>query len=228
MCYTESMNTKRCSVCGKVKPITEFYTTRPRKDGTVGRRADCKECVKERSKEWRSSHPRKRKKIALRYYHKIRLEALLHYSNGSLRCACCGERHIEFLTLDHIDGNGAGHRREIGSTRDMFGWLKRNGYPLGFQVLCFNCNCAKGSNSTCPHELERQGQYKPVDVDQFLNPERPYTSRNRLITYDDRTQSICEWANETGISRSTIALRIDRYGWSVHDALTKPSKRRKK
>jgi len=219
------MKTKRCTVCGQEKPISEFYITRPRKDGTMSYRADCKECVKKRSKKWVITHPRKRRKTAIEYYRRTRLEALLHYSNDSLKCACCGEDHLEFLTIDHINGNGAEHRREIGKTREMFQWLKSNDYPPGFQVLCFNCNCAKGSNGTCPHELERQGEYQATDIDLLLNPEHPYTSRNRLITYDGRTQSICEWANETGIHRSTIALRLDRYGWSVHDALTKPSKR---
>lgn len=220
--YTTCMETKCCSVCDKTKPVTDFYTTRPRKDGTTSYRADCKECVKKRSKKWRDEHPQKRRGIALRYYRKIRLEALLHYSSGSLKCACCGEGHIEFLAIDHIDGDGAAHRRKIGKTRAMFQWLKNNSYPPGFQVLCHNCNWAKGTNKTCPHELERQGEYDPVNIDAALNPILPYTSQNRIITYNDRTQSLQEWANETGIRGSTISLRLDRYKWTIEKALTVP------
>lgn len=44
---------------------------------------------------------------------------------------------------------------------------------------------------------------------------------SRMITAFGKTQSIMEWARETGISRSTIASRLDRWGWSVEDALTK-------
>ena len=43
---------------------------------------------------------------------KNRLQVLSHYS-PSLKCQCCGENHYEFLTIDHINGDGAKHRREI-------------------------------------------------------------------------------------------------------------------
>lgn len=71
-------------------------------------------------------------------------------------CACCGERGFEFLTIDHTHNDGAQHRREIGkgrSSASVLGWLKRNGYPTGFQVLCWNCNCAKAHHGgVCPHK----------------------------------------------------------------------------
>lgn len=31
-------------------------------------------------------------------------------------------------------------------------WLRRNNYPNGFQVLCHNCNMAKGFYGKCPHQ----------------------------------------------------------------------------
>ena len=31
-------------------------------------------------------------------------------------------------------------------------WLKKNDYPDGFEVLCWNCNLTKGSFGHCPHE----------------------------------------------------------------------------
>ena len=51
---------------------------------------------------------------------------------------------------------GRAHRREISgndnpATGDMYQWLKANSYPDGFQILCFNCNCAKGAYGECPH-----------------------------------------------------------------------------
>lgn len=61
---------------------------------------------------------------------------------------------FEFLTIDHIDGNGAEHRRTLkrgGIT--FYRWLINNGFPSGFQTLCYNCNCAKGQYGTCPHQL---------------------------------------------------------------------------
>jgi hypothetical protein len=79
---------------------------------------------------------------------RTKTEVLDHYGNG--RCACCGERQQEFLTIDHIHGGGRRHRQtcRIGS---IYFWLKKNGYPQGFQVLCMNCNLAKGRFGSCPH-----------------------------------------------------------------------------
>lgn len=90
-----------------------------------------------------------KKKVAI----KARLEALTHYSKGTLRCACCSESAYQFLTLDHINNNGAEHRRQINNT-NLPNWLRKHGYPEGFQVLCMNCNFAKGKYGVCPHVAE--------------------------------------------------------------------------
>lgn len=79
---------------------------------------------------------------------------------GGYRCACCGETHKEFLTLDHMGGNGAAHRREMfganacGSSV-VYRYLVKNGFPPGYQVLCFNCNCGRQLNGgICPHKQQ--------------------------------------------------------------------------
>jgi hypothetical protein len=80
------------------------------------------------------------------------------------KCACCGETRISMLTLDHINNNGAEHRRQMGKTRAAKGgigfyrWLKENKYPQGYlQVLCANCNTSKLANSgTCEHHTEKE------------------------------------------------------------------------
>jgi hypothetical protein len=97
------------------------------------------------------------KEYAKKYRTNLKIEILSHYSNSLVPyCACCNEKHIEFLAIDHIDGSGAKHRKE----NKLFGmsfyrWLKKNNYPEGFQVLCFNCNWVKGYAGKCPHETER-------------------------------------------------------------------------
>lgn len=75
-----------------------------------------------------------------------RLAALAHYGGA---CACCGETFEGFLVIDHIDGNGNEHRKAMGARTGVFLWLKRNGYPPGFQVLCANCNMAKERPGGC-------------------------------------------------------------------------------
>jgi hypothetical protein len=89
---------------------------------------------------------------------RIRLKIAAFNAYGGPACACCGEREIGFLTIDHINGDGNIHRKQMGNTirGDMiYSWLKARVYPPGFQVLCFNCNCGKNSNyGTCPHKGE--------------------------------------------------------------------------
>jgi hypothetical protein len=74
-----------------------------------------------------------------------------HYGG---KCACCGEDRIEFLAIDHINGNGNQHRREnnLRSGLSTYRWLIKNNYPSGFQALCHNCNAAKGYYGYCPHQ----------------------------------------------------------------------------
>ena len=75
-----------------------------------------------------------------------RLEALDYYSNGTLKCLMCGEDRIGCLVLDHIDGGGLKHRREVGTGQRFIAWLKKNKYPAGLRVLCANCHLLYGVN----------------------------------------------------------------------------------
>ena len=77
---------------------------------------------------------------------KCRMKVLEKYSNGMMNCALCGETDLIVLTIDHIDGKGNKHRREIGNGKNsmtgskFYLWLIKNNYPTGFRVLCHNCN----------------------------------------------------------------------------------------
>ena len=85
---------------------------------------------------------------------RLRLKIGILEKYGTI-CQCCKESNPVFLTIDHIRGDGAGHRREfkIGSGTATYCWLKRHSFPPGFQVLCFNCNLAKRQEGECPHTL---------------------------------------------------------------------------
>ena len=77
---------------------------------------------------------------------RLKLEVLTNYSGNKLpSCSKCGITDIDILCIDHIEGNGNKHRREIMTPagNPFLLWLKRNNYPLGFQVLCYNCNMKK-------------------------------------------------------------------------------------
>ena len=85
----------------------------------------------------------------IRLARKVRLKkaAIAHYGN---KCACCDIDTADFLTIDHINNDGAEHRKT--TTVNIYIWLWQHDYPAGFQVLCFNCNCAKGIYGECPHQ----------------------------------------------------------------------------
>lgn len=104
------------------------------------------------------------------YYQKNRLEILRKKSEADRilkseivqeyggKCECCGEEVIEFLTVDHVNGDGASHRREIGGKgRRLYLAIKRAGFPKDrYRLLCFNCNIARGFYGYCPHKPEEK------------------------------------------------------------------------
>ncbi len=68
---------------------------------------------------------------------------------------------LDFLTIDHIIP-----KREMEKDPEMIKmgyrasrkadplcqWLITNNFPKGFQILCWNCNKAKGVLGKCPHQ----------------------------------------------------------------------------
>lgn len=107
------------------------------------------------SREWNRNNKEKRNAITRRWYAKIKLQVITHYGGC---CACCGETAQEFLTIDHINGGGSKHRRELGNKARgsrFYRWLVKNHFPDGFRILCWNCNCALGHFGYCPHTQEK-------------------------------------------------------------------------
>lgn len=74
---------------------------------------------------------------------RFKLEALQAY--GGPVCVDCGVTDPDVLTLDHVNEDGAAHRRETGAgcSSTLRRWLRARGYPPGFAVRCFNCNVKK-------------------------------------------------------------------------------------
>lgn len=117
---------------------------------------DCAQPVEKRG-AWRcTKHSAKKRAYDARYSLRLKREVFNAY--GGVYCACpgCDETRIEFLQIDHVNDDGAEHRRQYPSLSGitMLRYLKRNGFPEGFQVLCANCNGAKGHYPACPHHHE--------------------------------------------------------------------------
>ena len=100
------------------------------------------------------------KRVVVGKAYSARLKRATFEAYGGCKCACCGEATFEFLSIDHIDNSGAVHRKHLrhgegdngGGGMRTYLWLKRNGYPPGFRVLCRNCNAAYGELGYCPHQ----------------------------------------------------------------------------
>lgn len=134
---------RRCTTCNKYKYRSEFYTNPASHDGI---HIHCKSCSIDFTKRPKARASAKKRNQKERY------DCMVAYSGISPKCACCKESTYEFLSIDHVDNDGAAHRKKLKSS--IYRWLRQNNYPDGFQILCMNCNWAKGKYGKCPHQYE--------------------------------------------------------------------------
>ena len=154
---------KRCGTCFR-KRLRERKRKRYWKNPEL-RRKEEKEYRSKNIEKWRKwdreNYQKNKEKIKNKNKkHNIKLKygAMEHYCNGEARCMnsnCAvigGMKDIRALSIDHIGGGGYKHTKIVGRGSSFYKWLKRNNYPEGFQVLCFNCNHIKAYEN---HEYER-------------------------------------------------------------------------
>lgn len=145
-----------CTRCGK-KREDEFYICKECRDkhNAWCKKPDVYQRRSEQQSKWAKSE--KAKPVLNRrdkkYYDKVREDVFEHYGKS---CACCGEHRNEFLTIDHINGGGNKHRKEIFGKQEggkrFWAWLRSSKFPDGYQTLCYNCNIAKHIYGECPHQ----------------------------------------------------------------------------
>lgn len=150
---------RTCGVCGHWKPRDTYSVVRH----TGNLSPYCNDCARERNRAQYAAekdHPDKkeaRRRSGVRTRAKLRAEVVAAYGG---KCMCCGESQQEFLTLDHLDNDGAQHRRGegayVGVTTALWTYARQQSYPDTLQLLCWNCNCAKGLYGVCPHDINNQ------------------------------------------------------------------------
>lgn len=101
-------------------------------------------------------NPERKRKLSREVNARLKVDAVNRYGK---QCLCCGEKQLEFLTIDHINNDG---RRDVTKTGKricglgFYQRLKSQGWPSGYQVLCYNCNCTKGFFRKCPHDFREE------------------------------------------------------------------------
>ena len=159
-----------CKVCGEQTGFPE-----PIKGRNI-----CRPCYNKKHQEWRARTPEKRKQyyqknreaiiskvskwakenkekrrvIGRTWRWRIRMEMIEAYGGA---CTCCGEIQPEFLSIDHIRNDGYTKRlKGEPSGAALYKVLRDKGWPRDeYQLLCMNCNFAKGHFGECPHKKPR-------------------------------------------------------------------------
>jgi hypothetical protein len=91
-----------------------------------------------------------------------------------------------------------------------------------------------GERPSLKHTLERvnnDGDYGPDNCCWATMKEQSLNKRQaHILTFNGKSQTLREWADELHIKYSTLACRVDLYGWTTEKALTTPvaSRNRKK
>lgn len=181
--------TKRCWKCTEIKSTEEFHKNRAQSDGLEQMCKLCKandsktrrqkrqdlglcHCGRIRkegyltcerhvhtSRDWNQINPAKHAAAGKEWRQSVRDKVFGYYGKN---CICCGESEPHFLSIDHIEGGGNRHRKEIGGGAPFYSWLIKHNFPEGFQTLCQNCNSGRFRNGgICPHVEKVAYDFEP-------------------------------------------------------------------
>lgn len=92
---------------------------------------------------------------------------------------------------------------------NFYNWSMKNGYKEGLSI----------------DRINNDGDYKPSNCRWTTNDTQANNkTTSKYVTYNGKTQTIKEWSDELGYSRSLIADRL-RLGWDVEKTLTTPPRK---
>jgi hypothetical protein len=126
----------------------------PEKEAERGRRyrEANREKIREKNRRYREANREKRReqersRVVNRDRERQRraeLRAAIFAHYGEV-CACCGT--TDRLSIDHVNGLDGGPGTTDGYR--LYCWLRRTGFPDGYQTLCRPCNASKQTGDRC-------------------------------------------------------------------------------
>ena len=95
---------------------------------------------------------------------------------------------------------------------NFISWANKTGYKDGLSI----------------ERIDVNGNYQPSNC-KWITPKEQSLNQRRshFLTAFGKTQTIKEWADETGIKYDTIERRVNQYKWSAEDAVSKPVRRKR-
>lgn len=155
----DTSKAKTCRTCLAEKPSTDF-TVNDKAKGYLS--PNCRPCAAFIKKAQRHADPEvynvyqrayyeanrekilpKARRANLRAYYKLKHEVFTLLGG---ECYLCGHRNWAVLQVDHINGDGAEHRRKSGGHTQSWRVIRddlRNGVASTYQLLCANCHQPK-------------------------------------------------------------------------------------
>ena len=112
--------------CGLVKPLTAFGCDAQKPDRL---RLRCRDCTNADQADCRAA------------------ETTIVFAHYGAVCSCPGCGATDDLAIDHVNGDGAEHRRTFGVR--FHALLIAEGFPDGYQTMCRPCNTSKGEGQAC-------------------------------------------------------------------------------
>lgn len=86
-----------------------------------------------------------------------------------------------------------------------------------------------GPRPSLSHSIDRKDNargYEPDNVQWSTRKEQTYNSSwPARVIFNGESRVLAELAHERGLNPHTVWCRVNRYGWSLEDALSKPNRR---